>query len=830
MIRNYVKIAWRTLVHNKVYSLINLVGLTVGLVTSMLIFQYVIFENSADRFHTNSDQIYRLALKQTVNNGTPDIFSQVFLGAGETFKKEVPAVESFTRIRADFFQEGPTVTLPNNREKIAIKDVRSILTDPSFLTVFSFPLIRGDKLTALQNPGSVLLTASMAQRLFGDTDPMGKMIDYSLAKGPQSLIVTGVLQDPPANSHIQFDVVLPLQNLIGSLPESDRQAWNFRGFTTYVKLRSDANPEQAATLMNRVTDRSIGELYKQMNSTLVVQLQPLHSVYFDRKTDLGLTGDGSALVTTRTGNQRMVYFFTFIASITLLIALINYVNLSTVRSLDRSKEVGVRKVLGALKSNLKIQFFLETMLMNGAALVWALIITAVLIPSFNRFVQANFTLTSWFNAPFLLLFGAVFIAGVFLSGLYPAFILSSFAPMAALTGKVGSLTSRSFVWRFLVVLQYTPAIALVVCTIVVYNQLEFMRQKDIGLDLDDLVTIRSPRFLPQNMSSEQSEVAFRDELRKISGIQGASYTGNQAGRGLNFLAAFSPDSTGGSSLTWIKCSGVDQDFADVFGLTVRAGFFFTEGMTATYGNPNDFVRKVVLNETAVRSLGFRNNKEAIGRVLTAKDGQRYYVLGIVEDFNWASAHKATDPVMLWYTPNNRFMTIRLASATDKQQVLAQLKRSYDQLFPTDVFHYEFAEEVYNRQYGEDETFTKLFGLFSGLAILIASLGLFGLSAFTAARRRKEVAVHRVLGAGVGTIFSLLAEDFLKMVLLAMVVASPLAWYAMDQWLEDFAYRIAIQWWAFVVAGLLTVLIALVTVSFQSIKAALLNPVKSLRNE
>ena len=229
MLLNYFKIAWRTLVQNKVYSFINLVGLTFGLVTSMLIFQYVIFENSADRFHTNSNQIYRVALKQTDNNGTPEVFSQVFLGAGEAFKKEVPAVESFTRIRADFFQEGPTITRSNNTEKIAIKDIRSILTDPSFLTVFTFPMIRGDAATALQNPSSILLTARMAQRLFGDTDPMGKMIDYSLANGPQSLIVTGVLQDPPANSHIQFDVVLPLQKLIGSMPESDRQAWNFRG-------------------------------------------------------------------------------------------------------------------------------------------------------------------------------------------------------------------------------------------------------------------------------------------------------------------------------------------------------------------------------------------------------------------------------------------------------------------------------------------------------------------------------------------------------------------------------------------------------------------------
>ena len=830
MIKHYALMTVRNVLRSKSFAFINLTGLTLGMVTSMLIFQYVIFENSADRFHTDSDRIYRVAFKATTSGGTPEVVSQIFLGAGDSFKEELPEVEAFTRIRSDFFQEGPTISHTNNTEKIALKDIRAIMVDSTFLKFFTFPMIRGNKSNALHSTKSILLTASMAQKLFGDADPIGKIIDYSLNQGPQSLEVTGVLQDPPANSHIQFDVAIPLQTYLDNIPEPNRQPWEFRQFTTYVKLRTNADVVKNANLMNAIVDRYLGEDLKRNNTTLAVQLQPMHSVYFDRQTDLGMIGFGSALVSTRTGNERMVYFFTVIAVITLLIALMSYVNLSTVRSLDRAKEVGIRKVMGALKFNLKVQFFLEAVMMNAAALFCAVVIILLLMPIFNNFAQTNFSLASWFNPNFLMLFGAVFVIGVLLSGLYPAFVLSSFMPIAALKGSAGSFTSRSSLRRFLVVFQYAPAIALLVCTVVVYNQLDFMRRMDVGIELDKLVTIRSPRFLPENTQSRDAEAVFKNELKNIASIEGASYAGNQAGRGLNFLIPFSPDTAGLSGVKWFKCSGIDHDFANVFGLKLLAGELFAEGMEPMYGNPDDFVRKVVMNETAVRALGFEKYGDVVGRLLTSDQGSRYYVLGVLEDFNWSSVHQATDPVMLWYTPNNRFMTIRFSSDVDLNDALAQVKSVYDKLFPMDVFHYEFADDVFNKQYGEDERFAKLFGIFSSMAILIASLGLFGLSAFTASRRSKEVGIRKVLGASVGQIVQLLSKDFLVLVFVAFLIASPMAWLVMDAWLKNFAFHISLGALPFIITGISALLIAVVTVSLKSIGIAGTNPVEVLRTE
>lgn len=833
MWKNYLITALRNFSRNRTYSLINLTGLTFGLVSSMLIFQYVILENSADSFHTKGDYIYRVAFKKVASGGTPEMMSQVFLGMGEAFKAELPAVENVARIRADFFQEGPTISYTHSGEKIAFKDIRSIIVDSTFLRLFTFPLVKGDKVTALRLPNSILLTESTAQRLFGDNDPIGKAVDYSMTQGAQSLIVTGVLRDVPANSHIQFDVIIPLQHHLGNIPQERLKyysPWSFREFTTYVELRPHADVKSVEAMMSGIVNRNIEEDLRAANMTVTVQLQPMSSVYFDRETDLGLTGFGSALVSTRTGNERMVYFFTIIAIITLAIALMSYINLSTVRSLDRAKEVGVRKVLGAHKHNIKVQFFMESALMNLAALMIATLFIVLLMPSFNAFAQTSFTWTSWFNQTFLILCGSVFVSGVLLSGLYPAFILSSFMPIVALKGKVGSFMSRSTLRKFFVVLQYAPAIALLVCTIVVYHQLNFMRSMDVGLDMNKLITIRSARFLPEGMKSRDAEAVFKNELRNLPGVAAASYAGNQAGRGLNFLVPFVIDSARESGVKFLKGSGVDHDFAAVFGLKLRAGEPFVEGMTPNFGNPEEGIRKVLVNETAVHTWGFKRNEDAVGQLLTSYEGSRYYIQGVLEDFNWSSAHKATDPVMLWYTPSNRFMTIKIASGVNFNDALTQIRGVYDKLFPMDVFHYEFAEDVYNRQYGEDQKFANLFGIFSSMAILIASLGLFGLSAFSAERRSKEVGIRKVMGANVNQIVGLLSKEFIFLVFVSLVIACPIAWVVMYSWLENFAFHINLNAMPFIVAGIVALFIAMITVSLKSMTVANTNPVEVLKTE
>jgi putative ABC transport system permease protein len=348
--------------------------------------------------------------------------------------------------------------------------------------------------------------------------------------------------------------------------------------------------------------------------------------------------------------------------------------------------------------------------------------------------------------------------------------------------------------------------------------------------MNKLITIRSARFLPDGMRSRDAEAMFRNEINKLSVVAGASFAGNQAGRGLNFIVPFGKDTTNESGILEFKGTGVDHEFADVFGLKLLAGQPFTEGMSPMHGDPEKFVRKVLVNETAVLSWGFDRSDKVVGRVVTSTNGSQYYVQGVLEDFIWASAHKARDPVMLWFTPNNRFMTIRLVPEADIEAALAQLKDIYDRLFTEDVFHYEFAEDVYNKQYGEDEKFANLFGIFSGMSILIASLGLFGLSAFAAERRSKEVGVRKVMGANANQIVTLLSKEFVFLVFIAFIIASPIAWLVMHQWLKTFAFHIELNAIPFIIAAIGSICLAVITVSVKSMSVANTNPIHSLRTE
>lgn len=832
MFKNYFTTALRNMARHKTYSAINLAGLTLGLACSMLIFQYVTIEKGADGFHKNVDRIYRVAFEREVNGQTEETFSQIFYGAGEAYAEEIPELENFVRVRADFFQEGPTISHIDGVDNNAFKDIRSIIVDSSFLSIFSFPLLSGDPSTALKQPKAILLTEYMAQRMFGSENPIGKTVNYSLSTNfRHRFVITGILKNVPDNSHIQFDVVIPEQNFLNELSEErlTQMAWGQNRFTTYIFLRPNSNIKKVEKMMTDIVDRHIGEYLDQHNINLLAVLQPMRSVYFDRETDLGMTGFGSVQLTTRTGNNQMVYFLSIIAIITLAIAFISYVNLSTIRSLDRAKEVGIRKVVGANKASLKWQFFFESIMMNFTALALALALLMLFTPTISSFLQIGFTLTSWISKPFLVLFGGVFLLGVILSGSYPAFILSAFQPVAALKGKTTAPAGRSNLRKALIVLQYTAAVTLLVCTTVVYQQLNYMQNKDIGLEMDQLITIRSPRFLPEDMNSRQAESVLKNEVMALSSVASVSYTGNQAGRGLNFTVPFQVDSAGLPGIRLAIGSGVDHDFANVYGLELLAGEPFREGMVHNAGGQDQRISKVLVNETAVSIWGFKRNEDAVGQIITSLNGQKFYIHGVLEDFNWSSVHSKTQPVMFWYTPANRFMTIKLSSP-DFNNSLEEIKSVYDQLFPEDVFHYEMTDTVFKDQYREDEKFAHLFGIFAGISILIASLGLFGLSVFTAARRSKEVGIRKVLGASVNNIVKLLSKEFLILILIAFLFACPIAWLAMSNWLKNFAFRIDMTAIPFIAAGLAALIIATTTVGWKTFNAATTNPVDVLKSE
>ena len=834
MFKNYFTTAVRNTTKHKAYSAVNLAGLTLGLACSMLIFQYVTIEKGADSFHENIDKIYRVALQEELNGQAKEPFSRIFRGVGDVLMDEIPEVENLTRTYSHFFQQGPTIGyIVNDETRHTFRDIRSLLVDTTFLSVFSFPLLAGDPATALQQPGAILVTETMAQKLFGDEDPMGKVVHYTLGSITNDFIIAGILKDAPDNSHIQFDVVIPQDILLSLMPEErlSRFVWRQRNYTTYISVRENADIEKMENILTDRLNRHINSNIDRNAITYKAVLQPMKSVYFDRDTDLGMTVGGRTQSTYHTGNEQIVYFLTVIGIITLAIAFISYINLSTIRSIDRAREVGVRKVAGAGKSTLKWQFFFEASLMNVIALLLAVLLLFILLPTINSYLQINITPSSWLNRSFLMLFGGVFLLGVALSGWYPAFVLSSFKPIAALKGNNTASSGKSTLRKVLIVFQYTPAIALLVCMSVVYQQLNFMRDKDIGLDMGTLITVRSPKILPEEMSSTaEAEMALRNEIYTLSSVEHVTYAGNQAGRGLNLQRQFQVDSAGQFGTLEVLGTGIDHEFIDVYGLELLAGKGFREGDKSMRGNTDpNWVPNILVNETTVRKCGFKNNEDAIGHIIRSQDGLRFNIQGVLEDFNWFSLHQETQPVILWYWPLNAFLTIKLSSS-DIAGSIAQIKSIHNRLFPDEVFLYEMTDEVFKEQYREDEQFANLFGIFSLVGILIASLGLFGLSAFTTARRSREVGIRKVLGASVNSVVGLLSRDFLFLVLLAFLLACPIAWFTMSSWLDNFAFKTELTFIPFIAAGLGAILVAVITVSWKAYKAATVNPVDVLKNE
>jgi putative ABC transport system permease protein len=824
MFKNYLKTAFRNLLRHKGYSAINITGLTIGLTCCMLIFQFVAFQKSFDTFHENADRIYRVAISENRSDEGAQTSAIVGFGAVPALTQEVPEIVRYVRIRPDFFQEGPTISYNGAGEERVFKESRVLFADSSVLNMFTYPLVKGDPATALRQPQTLLLTESTARRYFGTEDPVGKVLEYTSAFLSGTFTVAGVLKDVPANSHLQFDVLLFVQDLLNQPWVGPDAAWDandsFLAMTAYVEIGPSASIERIEQKLTDVLHQHTGDDIRASNAVASVELQPLRSVYLDQDTAV------SRIVT---GDPKTVYFFSTIALVTLAIALVNYVNLATARAVGRAKEVGVRKVVGAQRGQLIGQFLLESVLTNLAALVLAFTFAALLTPVMNRLAGTQLSAAMWGSGPFLAAFLGVFAVGVVLAGLYPAFVLSSFKPVRALNGTADTFAARVSLRKGLVVLQFAASVVLLIGTGVVYSQLDFMRRMDVGLDLEQILIVTSPRVLPEGMDSRAAERTFRDEVRKMPVVMGASFSGNVAGQGFIQSVPARLDGADPSTARGMQVIAIDHNFAEVYGIELVAGMPFREDMPSWRTGPSSMPRPVLINETAVRELGLPNAEAAIDQVIDTEDQWQYVVHGVLKDFNWSSAHQPADAVLFRHNPTNRFLSLKVNTA-DLPGTVAAMRETFEAMFPGNVFEYTFADAAFAEQYRNDERFATIFGVFAGLAILIACLGLFGLASFTAARRTKEIGVRKVLGASVSSIVTLLSRDFMLLVGVALLVAAPIAYYFMNQWLQDFAYHITLGPGLFLLAGGLALLIALLTVSYQAIKAALADPVKSLRYE
>ncbi len=814
MLRNYLTSAYRNLRRRPVYTFINVAGLTLGLACCLLIFQYVAFEYSFDSFHEHESDLYRVTTALAPEGEAPTWGSFTPYALGPALTDEAPEIRYVARLHPEY--GGAIISNPAHPARV-FDEEQVFYTDPAFLEMFTFPLLAGDAETALQ-PGTIMLSRSAATKYFGAESPVGKVLDV-VGFTDKSYRVAGVFRDVPTNSHLQFDFLLPMEDLLqGQAYSNPEAAWGWNNFYTYVQLHQNAGRAEAERKMTEAYAAHLPEAFREQGVKARVDVQPLQDVH--------LNADVTTLEMFVTGSYRTVYFFTIIGLVTLLIALVNYVNLSTARSLDGAREVGVRKVVGARREQLIFQFLGEAALTNLVAVALAVVLAMFLTPLVNDLSGMQLTGDLWINPWFWAVFFATFCAVTLLAGLYPAFVLSSFNPAVVLKGKDGSLGSRLWLRRGLVVFQFAASVVLIGGTAIVYNQLHFMRNMELGIDLEQVLTVEGPQVLPDGTEKAAAMATIKEELRRLPAVREVAASRTLPGQGFTWhgksvrRAADDPASTIRGVAAFI-----DTSFSNLYGLELVAGNGFEE---ATVSEAEDAPLSLISNETAVEALGFESPAAAVGQaIVIGNDDAR--IIGVLKDFNWSSAHTMRQNIFFGYTGQGTQVSLRVAT-DDLSGTLAAVEQIYTTLFPGNPFSYGFVDEQFAAQYRKDQRFATLFAVFAGLAILIACLGLFGLASFTAQQRTKEIGIRKVLGAGTPSIVMLLSKDFVKLVLVAVVVASPVAYLMMSRWLEGFAYRIEIGAGAFVLAGALAVVISLATVSYQAIRAALADPVNALRSE
>jgi putative ABC transport system permease protein len=825
MIKNYIKIAWRNLVRNKVSSIINISGLAIGLACVLLIGMYIKDELSYDRFFKDSNRIYRVNLDGKMGN------DQFLIGhtpppAGAALMNNFPEIESYTRILSPGDE---IIHYENKGQHNSLTEKSILVVDSNFLKFFNYPLIAGNAATCLNGINSVVLTQKAAKKYFGSESPIGKTLTFDEYSTP--FTVTAVLKDIPKQSSLQFEILQPA----ASMPAIKHFSWSWVWLQmgTYVKLRANvaADPASIVKLESKLPQmvatqaasafKRIGQPwdeFKRKGGHWDLRLQPL--------TDLHLY---SANIGTRffdQGDIKYVYIFSAVALFIMLLACVNFMNLSTAQSAKRAKEIGIRKVLGSLRKQLIRQFITEAMLYTLFAAIAALLIIVLVLPAFNQLSSKELSLSVFldFNT-WLGILSLVLITGL-LAGSYPAFFLTSFKPVSILKGGglFNSSGSGFFTRNALVVFQFTVSTVLIICTIIVYKQLVYNQTKDLGFDKENVVIISNTGRLGTR------EESLRQELLKLPKVANASISTGMPAKssfGDTYVPEMNPGNVnGGEPNIMLSSFMVDDAFVPTLNLKLIKGRAFSKEFTDS--------TSVLLNETAVKQIGW---KDPIGKSITypGNNDQKFKVIGVIKDFNIESLKSNFSPFALFYTTSktyrirSSYIAVRLKPG-DYSKAINSIQNKWKEIAPDLPFDYSFMDAEFDALYRSDQTMGKVFSVFTFLSLTVACLGLLGLAIYTAERRNKEIGIRKVLGASVQNVVTMLSADFLKLVIISSIIAFPIAWYAMNKWLQDFAFRTNISWWVFFLAAGVTMAIALITISFQSIKAALTNPVESLRSE
>ena len=801
MIEHFLKSAFRNLMKNRGLSIINILGLTIGLTICMLIQYYVSYEKSYDHFNTRYDRIYRLRYERLDKEGSGVRFASCCPPAGIHIRQEFPDAEKVARI----FRYNASVSYEENK----YIEEKMFFAEPEFLEIFDFKLKKGNK-EKLADLNNVFISESTARRYFGSKNPIGLSISVDKKT---DFKVAGIFEDVPQNSHVKFDILLSYKNLLNIYGKDIENSWGDSGWFTYLLLRPDVDPKVFESKLHPLVEREFGEVLRHYNLTLNLVLQPL--------TDIHLHSNYMQELEVN-GNADTVKYLSLIAFLIMVLAWVNYINLSTARSLTRAREVGLRKVTGAKRSQLIIQFFLETTLINIVTVFLSLIFIPLLLNPFSAFtsIPTNYLvyIQPWFWRTIFILF----ISGTLLSGIYPVFILTSFKPLDVLKTKLTKTIKGIETRKALVVVQFVMAIGLVAFTISIYKQLSFMRKNELGFSAEQKLVVKLPRV--RQSGFESSVEAFRNNILSNPSVNkmcvGTEVPGKQI-----YWDAGAIKRVGSSENRNYRILGVDYDYIDLFRMKLAAGRNFSKEF------PSDS-SALILNEKAVEWIGFKDAESALGKQIDYW-GEIYSVIGVIKNYHQESVKQHYMPQIFRLLPYGRGVrgnfTFEINSA-NPQSTVAKIKNAYSEFFPNNPFEYFFLDEYYNQQYKADELFGKVIGLFSFLAIFVTCLGILGLATFIVLQRVKEIGIRKVNGAKVSEVLVMLNKDFVKWVAIAFIIATPVSYIAMHKWLDNFAYKTTLSWWIFVLAGVLALGIALLTVSCQSWRAATRNPIEALRYE
>jgi putative ABC transport system permease protein len=799
MFTNHLKIAWRNLTKNKGFTLINIGGLAIGLACFLMIALYIRHELSYDSYHEKAENIYRVVH----HSGKGNIEDRWIWGnapVGPALKADFPEIVEVAR-----FSGRSDIMLEYNKK--TFQEANTFYADPTVFDLFSWPMLSGNPKTALETAYSIVLTESTAKKYFGQEDPMGKVLKGIGGRANDgSYTVTGIIEDIPANSHFSFDALMSMESFYQTRP-GIFDAWGYVDFYTYFLVADNFDQKAFQAKMpdflkkNRTTEPD--EYFYDLS------FEPLSDMYL--KSD-AVRQPGA------TGKLTNLYIFGIIGIFILIIGCINYMNLATARSLERAKEVGIRKVVGAAKKGLVAQFFTESIITVMLAAILGLTLVQFALPWLRSVTNKPIGSEAIFSSNTLIIYLSITLFTALLSGLYPALALSGFKPSSVLKGKFSSSTHGNRLRKGLVVFQFSLSIALIASTFIVYDQLGHMLDKNLGFDQEQQLNIDYNWDQAVNIKVETIKAEFMD-LAEVS-----STSHSRTVPGTHFPAAGTTiqNASGEMETNDIFLYEVDYDFVPHYDIEMVAGRNYSREFAS------DTIAALVVNEATAKSLGYSQPEQIVGKPFE-QWGRQGKIIGVVKDFNYTSLHKSVAPLSLRHTDWGRYLSLKVKS-DDLPGAMARIEQKWSELAPHRPFLYSFLDEALNAQYSTDIKFRKLFTLFSLMAIFIACLGLLGLATYSANQRTKEIGVRKVLGAELGNIVLFISKDFVKLVGFAILIAVPLSWYAMDKWLLGYAYRIQIQWWVFLLAGCLSILIAVTTISLLALRAAKTDPVKSLRTE